>query len=99
RLAEEPLARWREKVEAEAVRPGRFAEDRDVVLVPAEGADVGLHPPERGLLIEKAVVPRGVRGILGGEAAVGHESERTDAVVHRDDHHPSGDELIAVVRS
>ena len=39
---------------------GRFADDRHALRVAPEGADLALHPAQRGELVEVAVVPRRV---------------------------------------
>jgi hypothetical protein len=57
---EEPDASRRHQVRGSVSRTSGLAAERDVVGIAAEGCDIVLHPAERGLLIQDAVVPPGM---------------------------------------
>jgi hypothetical protein len=59
-----------------------LASERHVVLIAAEVTDILLHPAERCLLVEDAVVGEGVA--LGIYRRMRHESKQTQAVVDGD---------------
>ncbi len=69
---------------ADAAR--RFSEDGHALRIAAEGRDVVLHPLQRELLVEDAVVAGDAGGGLGAERRVREKSERADTVVDRDHH-------------
>ncbi len=64
----------------------RLARDRDPARVAAEGGDVALHPPQRGHLVEQAVIAVGGQR-RGAEAGHVQEAEHAEPVVegHHDD--------------
>ena len=72
---------------ADGNRPRRFAGDGHPRRISAERGDVLLHPPQRGHLVEQAVVARGVVRRLLRQLRMHEEAEDVRAVVqrHRDD--------------
>ena len=79
---EQPLGTRHGKQRADAQRPGRLAEDRDVAGIAAEGGDILPHPRERGDLVEQAEV-----GAPSSPVAEIEESVGADPVIdgHADD--------------
>jgi hypothetical protein len=65
---------------------GRLAEDRDAVRVAAERRDVAPDPAERRGHVEQAVVAGAGPAGFGGQLRMGHEPERPQPVVERDEH-------------
>ncbi len=80
RAREEPLARGRHHVRADADPARRLADDRDVVGIATELGDVVADPLECHALVHEAVVP-------GRSVGVREEAERAEAVVHGHDDH------------
>jgi hypothetical protein len=78
-------------------RAGRFAEDRHVAGVAAEGFDVALHPFERGNRIHHSVVAGGIAAGLARELRVREEAESAEAIVQRDDDGAFLRQTLAVV--
>ncbi len=76
-------------MEAHAVPTRGLSANRDVVRIAAERRDVIAHPQKRRALIEQTVVARGgIPGNLGGQRRMREETERSVAIVRRDDDGP-----------
>ena len=66
-------------------RAGRFAEDRHVPRIAAEGCDVGLHPfQSRHRIHQRLIARRGVSRLLR-QLGMREEPERAEPVIERDD--------------
>jgi hypothetical protein len=98
---EEALRELRGEQDEHVLAAGRLSEDRDVRRVAAEGRDVGLHPLERGDLVERAEVARGVARVAAlAQRRVPEPAERAEAVVERHhDHAMQGGQAAAVVEA
>ncbi len=69
--------------------PGGLAEHGHARRVATKLRDVLMHPPQSGNLIEQSVVTgRPVRR-FAGQFGVGKETQWTEPVIDRDDHHPA----------
>src|SRR6185312_5515974 len=79
-------------------RPGAegLARDDDLRSIAPEGGDVVVNPPERGVLIEIAVVSR-MPALLPRKLGVRHEAERAHAVVEAHEYRALFRDALAAV--
>ena len=76
---------------------GAFAEDGDIAAVAAEGADIPLHPFQRGDHVEHAVVGDGSASGFFGQQRMRERTETPKAIVERDNDDAALRELRAVI--
>ncbi len=80
---------------------GRFAEDRHLGWIAAEGGDVVAHPSERRDLIEGPVIAGDAVLRLRAQGGMGEVSDQTQAIVESDEDDASlrqGVALVEIVR-
>ena len=94
---EETLRQGRSHHVVDAPGARRLTEDRHVLRIAAESADVLAHPLECSNLVEQTVVARRAVGRLCCQSRVGEEAEHAEAIVDRDHHDALASESRAVV--
>ena len=94
---EQALRLRRRAQHADGDAAGRFAEDRHLVRIAAEGRDVLLHPLQAGDQVLQAIVARNVMRRLGAQLRVRQETERSDAVGDADQDHAFPGQMLTVV--
>jgi hypothetical protein len=86
RLVEQAAHRWRGELGADAEAAEGLTPQGHVARVAAEGADVGLHPAQRRLLVGE----HEVAGVGVVQRGVAQEAEGAEPVVDRHDDHLPG---------
>ena len=93
---EEPARARRGQLGQRGQAARRLAEQGHLAGIAAKGADVALHPAQRGLLVHQAVVS-GRAARAAGQRRVGQETEGAEPVIDGDHHDAVPDQAGRVV--